>query len=103
MRLIADKPSRKILEATIRCPRSAVELANGNGIPLNTVYRRLRVLVKNKIMRMSGVITDEGKKTFLYQSRIRGLKIHHVGALLEIEIIPNDNSDSVRANNVKST
>lgn len=89
LEIIADKYCRNIIRSTIDNPKSATELANTHEIPLNTVYRKLRLLVKNKIMRISGVITSDGKKIFLYQSRISDMTVYHICSSLEVEVLPN--------------
>ncbi len=93
--ILADKHSRKIIESTIESPRSAIEIANNFGIPLSIAYRRLKMLAKSKILKVSGIITPDGRKAFLYQSRIRVIKIHCIGNSLEVEIIPNDLLDGM--------
>lgn len=94
--ILADKHSRKIIESTIESPRLAMDFANNFGVPLNTAYRRLKMLEKCKILKISGIITDDGRKAFLYQSRIRVIKVNCIGNSCEVEIIPNDLIDNTR-------
>ena len=71
--IMADKYCRTIIHATKDKPKSAVELTAETKIPISTVYRRLQILHDNKLVHTSGMITGEGKKLFLYKSKIRGI------------------------------
>lgn len=87
---MADKPCRKILEATIDSPKTAIELSNICGIPLGTVYRRLRLLTDKKITRISGNVRTDGKKVFLYKSKIQEMNSCFGYNSLAVEVIQND-------------
>ena len=71
--IMADKYCRAIIDATKDKPKSAVELNNETKIPISTIYRRLQILHDNKLVHTSGMITGEGKKLFLYKSKIKGI------------------------------
>ena len=87
--IVSDKYCRFILEAIMDMPKSTIEIASEKKIPLSTVYRRIQTLHDNKLVQTSGTITDEGKKLFLYKSRIKGIKSKFESGKLEVELILN--------------
>lgn len=95
--ILADKQCMNIIRSTIHSPKSAVELANSHLMPTNSVYRKLKFLVKNRILRVSTVFSEDGRKIFYYQSRISEITLQHIFSSLEIEIIPNTASDNVNS------
>jgi len=87
--LIADKYCRTILTTTMIKPKSALDIALDTKIPISTVYRRVQMLYDNKLVRISGQISDNGKKLFLYKSRVKGILSAFNNDQIEIQIIPN--------------
>ena len=87
--IVADKYCRSILEAIMDMPKSAIEIAREKKIPLSTVYRRIPTLHDNKLVQTSGTITDEGKRLFLYKSRIKGIKSKFESDKIDVELILN--------------
>ena len=87
--VVADKYCRFILEAIMDVPKSVTEIASEKKIPLSTVYRRIQILHDNKLVQTSGMITDEGKRLFLYKSRIKGIKSKFESGKTDVELIPN--------------
>ncbi len=87
--LVSDKYCRAILKTTMVKPKSAMEIATETKIPISTVYRRLQDLHDNKLLRVSGQISDDGKKLFLYKSRVKAISSTFDGNQIEIEIVPN--------------
>ena len=88
--VFADKYCRSILEATMDKPKSVAELAAETKIPLSTIYRRIQTLHDNRLVHISGMITDDGKKLFLYKSRIMGFKSRYDEGKIEVELTFND-------------
>ncbi len=87
--IISDKYCRAILETTMDKPKSAMEISAEKKIPISTVYRRLQTLHDNKLLGISGSISDDGKKYFLYRSKIKAISSSFKGGFVEIEIVPN--------------
>jgi predicted transcriptional regulator len=87
--VVADKYCRFILEAIMDMPKSVIEIASEKRIPLSTVYRRIQTLHDNKLVQTSGTITDEGKRLFLYKSRIKGIKSKFESGKMGVELILN--------------
>jgi DNA-binding transcriptional ArsR family regulator len=89
LEILADKYCRSILETTMEKPKSAMDIAVDTKIPISTVYRRLQSLHDCKLMKISGMISDDGKKFFLYRSKIRSLSASYTGNYIEVEVVPN--------------
>ncbi len=68
--MIFDNITKRILAEITSTPKSAIEISKSTNIPLTTAYRRLHSLVEQKLVRISGIII-EGKKNFLYESKIK--------------------------------
>ncbi len=89
MDCISDESIRKILISITDIPKSVIEISNDQNIPLRTVYRKIQFLYDNKLLKISGAITESGKKFFLYKSKIRGISSHFVENELVVRIIAN--------------
>ncbi len=92
LELLADKYCRTILRVSMSTPKSAMEISAESKIPISTVYRRLQSLYDNKLLRISGTISDDGKKYFLYKSRVKAIFTSFNGNFVEIEVVPNTNN-----------
>jgi predicted transcriptional regulator len=89
LEIASDQYCRKILSIIKKDPKSAVEISEETKIPISTVYRRLQMLHAEKLLRNSGTINQNGKKSFLYKSKINSISTFFNGDHIEIEIIPN--------------
>lgn len=89
LQVISDKYCRAILDTTMDKPKSAMEISAESKIPISTVYRRLQTLHDNKLLRISGSISNDGKKYFLYRSKIKAISSSFKGGFIEIQIVPN--------------
>ncbi len=85
----ADKYCRAILESARECPKSAKQLSQECNIPISTAYRRVQELHDHKLLSISGVINEDGKKYFLYKSKISGILVCYNRGLIEVEVVPN--------------
>lgn len=66
-----------------------MEISSETKIPISTVYRRLQTLHDNKLLGISGSISQDGKKYFLYKSRVKAISTSFNNGSIEIQIIPN--------------
>lgn len=89
LEILSDKYCRAILESTMDKPKSAIEITAEAGIPMSTVYRRIQTLHDNKLLKTSGIITDDGKRLFLYKSKIKGIQSRYNDGKTEVELILN--------------
>ena len=91
LEILSDKYCRSILEAIMETPKSAIEVSREKIIPLSTVYRRIQQLHDLKMIRTSGVITEEGKRLFLYKSKIKEVNTRFSDGKLDVEVVFNKN------------
>jgi predicted transcriptional regulator len=75
LEILADKYCKLILHSTLEQPKSAMEISNEKKIPISTVYRRLQTLFDAKLLSISGSINQDGKKYFLYKSRVKSISL----------------------------
>ena len=87
--VISDKYCRSIIENTMEKPKSAMEISSETKIPISTVYRRLQTLHDNKLLGISGSISDDGKKYFEHKSKVKAISTSYIGNNIEVEIVPN--------------
>lgn len=90
VKILADVYCRKILDSVIYKPKSAIEISYECKIPISTVYRRIQILHDNKLLLTSGAISEDGKKLFLYKSKIRGINCDYKLGQLDVELILNN-------------
>lgn len=64
-----DKNLIKILYSLTNLPKSAKNISKDTGIPITTVYRKIRKLKERQLVAVSGCITDDGIKQFLYSKQ----------------------------------
>lgn len=89
LEVVSDKYCRAILENTMEKPKSAMEISAETKIPISTVYRRLQTLHDNKLLGISGSISDDGKKYFLYKSKVKSISTVFNGDSVDIQVVPN--------------
>jgi len=89
LEVLSDKYCRTILETIMYKPKSAIEITAETRIPISTVYRRIQMLHDNKLLFTSGTISGEGKKFFLYKSKVKGIKSNFNNGQVEVELILN--------------
>ncbi len=87
--IVSDKYCRQILNSTMDRPKSAMELSSESKIPISTVYRRIQTLHDNKLVGVTGLISSEGKKYFLYKSKVKSITSSCDGDQIEIQVVPN--------------
>ena len=89
LEILADKYCKQILHNTLDKPKSAMEISNEKKIPISTVYRRLQTLYDAKLLAISGSINQDGKKYFLYRSKVKTISMKCDLEVTTIEFIPN--------------
>ncbi|MDH3765850.1 MAG: winged helix-turn-helix domain-containing protein [Nitrosopumilus sp.] len=91
LKALSDEYSRNIMNYTIEQPRSVVDIVKGCDVPMTTAYRRVRELEENKILKVTGsVVTDDGKKYFLYQNRLKSIYVIFGVEALDVQIVDNE-------------
>ena len=89
LQTIADVYSRDILNNIMELSRSPIEISTQTQIPLRTVYRKLQSMLDDGIIKVSGNISESGKKYFMYKSKIRGLQTIYSEKKISVYIIKN--------------
>ena len=91
LKALSDEYSRNIMNYTIEQPRSVVDIVKECDVPMTTAYRRVRELEENKILKVTGsVVTDDGKKYFLYQNRLKSIYVIFGVEALDVQIVDNE-------------
>ena len=89
LEVVSDKYCRTILESIMYKPKSIMEITVEAKIPISTVYRRIQTLHDNKLIATSGTITEDGKKLFLYKSKVKGIQCNYNNGQMEVELTLN--------------
>jgi len=87
---LLDDYSRKILDATIDNSKSITEIIREQNIPMTSTYRRVKLLMDNKLIKVErSMVTEDGKRYYLYLSSIKNASIKYNEGELIVEITPN--------------
>lgn len=87
---LLDDYSRKILDSTIDKAKSITEIIREQDIPMTSTYRRVKLLMDNKLIKVeSSMVTEDGKRYYLYLSSIKNASIKYNEGELIVEITPN--------------
>jgi predicted transcriptional regulator len=89
LEILADKYCKLILHNTLEKPKSAMEISGEKNIPISTVYRRLQTLYDAKLLAISGSINQDGKKYFLYKSRVKSISLKCDLEVTTVELVSN--------------
>lgn len=89
LEILSDKYCRTIIESILDKPKSAIEIVSETKIPVSTVYRRIQMLSDNKLLRISGNISEDGKKSFLYKSKVKGIQTRYDNGSVNVELVLN--------------
>lgn len=91
LKALADEYSRTILTFVMDKPRSVIEISTECKIPMSTAYRRIHDLEESGLVQVMGsIISDDGKRYYLYRSRIKAVRTIFGVDSLQVEVIPND-------------
>ena len=87
---LLDDYSRKILDSTIDKAKSITEIIREQDIPMTSTYRRVKLLMDNKLIKVErSMVTEDGKRYYLYLSSIKNASITYNEGELIVEITPN--------------
>ena len=91
LKALSDDYSRTIMNKTIEKSKSVVNIVKDCDIPMTTAYRRVKELEENKILKVTGsIVTDDGKKYFLYQNRLKAIYVVFGLESLDVQVVEND-------------
>ena len=75
-KILTDEYSVKILVATYKRPKNALELSYKFGIPIAACYRRIHLLEKEGLLTcVDKVLTQKGKRIRIYLSQLKNAYI----------------------------
>jgi hypothetical protein len=84
-RLVTDEYSAKILVATFKKPKSAIELSREYGIPIAACYRRIHALEAAGLIKcVERALTRKGKRISMYLSQLRNAYIFFENGKLRV-------------------
>lgn len=86
-KILADSYCLLILENTRYIPKSCMEISRDCNIPISTVYRRVQILHDVNFLQISGSISSDGKKFFLYKSKVQQISAIFDGTL-KVKVSP---------------
>ena len=87
---LLDDYSRKILDSTIDKSKSITEIIREQDIPMTSTYRRVKLLMDNKLIKVErSMVTEDGKRYYLYLSSIKNASIKYNEGELIVEVTPN--------------
>ncbi len=75
LEVFSDSYTRVILSSMMETPKSALQISDETRIPLTTIYRKLHSLLEENMIRISGQIAENGKKNFLYKSKLKSFHV----------------------------
>ncbi|RLF49355.1 MAG: ArsR family transcriptional regulator [Thermoplasmata archaeon] len=88
VQLLTDEYGAKILVATYRSPKSALELSQKLGIPIAACYRRIHALENVGLLECVGVERGlKGKKIKLYKSKIKQVMIYFERGNMRVKLV----------------
>ena len=87
---LIDKYSRKILNSTMKNSKSVMDIMREQEIPMTSAYRRIKSLQDNKLIKIEkSLVTDDGKRYYLYRSTIKSVVINYIDGNLYVDITLN--------------
>ena len=87
---LIDKYSRKILNSTMENSKSVMDIMREQEIPMTSAYRRIKSLQDNKLIKIEkSLVTDDGKRYYLYRSTIKSVVINYINGNLYVDITLN--------------
>ena len=84
--IIFDPYSRKILNSIKNSFKSPHEISSICKVPISTVYRRLHDLYEINMLKKSGNIGLDGKKYFLYKSKMYSIRVNFTPKSLKVDL-----------------
>ena len=87
---LIDEYSRKILNSTMENSKSVMDIMREQEIPMTSAYRRIKLLLDNKLIKVEkSLLTDDGKRYYLYRSAIKSVIINYIDGNLFLDITLN--------------
>src|SRR2546430_9670474 len=88
-RLVTDEYPAKILVATFKKAKPAIDLSREYGIPIAACYRRIHALERAGLIRCTErALTQKGKRISLYMSQLKNAYIFFENGRLRVRFQP---------------
>lgn len=84
--LLLDKFSIKILQSISTSPKSINMIKDDTKIPMTTLWRRIRFLKRNKIIKQTGGFGPSSRRYYFYQNSISSINFTF-GQSLSVELV----------------
>lgn len=69
IKFFSDKIMMKIFQTLVDTPKTALQISYESNMPIATVYKKLKSLENEKLVKTSGAINDYGRRNRLYQKK----------------------------------
>jgi len=89
LEIVSDKYCRDILECIKDKPKSTIEIFEDTCVPMSTIYRRIQTLCDSKLFVISGTISEDGKKFFLYKSKVKSIHAIFSDGKVNVDLVLN--------------
>ncbi|HJM01078.1 MAG TPA: ArsR family transcriptional regulator [Nitrosopumilus sp.] len=86
LKLLLDNRIRILNDLMQNTPKSAIELSRESKIDLNAVYRVLHKLDNSNFLIITFNITPDGKKSYLYKSKLESINARYHKGILDISL-----------------
>ena len=86
LKLLLDNRIQILNELMQNEPKTAIELSHESKINLNAVYRVLHKLDDGNFLKISFNITPNGKKSYLYKSKLESINARYHKGNLDISL-----------------
>ena len=86
---ISDSERRRIITSVKNDFKTAHQISEETGIPIGTIYRKIRELYEKNLLISSGKINSHGRKEFAYKSKIQRIEMIFENDILDIKIYTN--------------
>jgi predicted transcriptional regulator len=94
--ILGNKSSRAILSLTSRMECSAIQLCHELGIPLTTVYRKLKVLEDTGLIKhVKTIINLSGNEEKYYRCVINAVTVNFNRGMLDVSLQMEDCNDKI--------
>ncbi len=94
--ILGNKSSREILSLTSRMECSAIQLCQELGIPLTTVYRKLKVLEDTGLIKhVKTIINLSGNEEKYYRCLINAVTVNFNRGILDVSLQMEDYNDKI--------
>ncbi len=94
--ILGNKPSRAILSLTSRMECSAIQLCHELGIPLTTVYRKIKFLEDSGLIKhVKTIINLSGNEEKYYRCFINAVTVNFNKGMLSVSMHMEDCNDEI--------